>query len=440
MSLQAAMPTMTQAPSAQDPAEVRLYRKVTLRLIPLLFISYLISYLDRVNVGFAKLQMATDLKFSDSVYGLGAGIFFLGYILLEIPSNLILHRVGARVWIARIMIVWGLLSAGMMWVSDERTFYLFRLALGAAEAGFFPGVILYLTYWFPAARRARITSMFMTAIALSGVVGGPLSGWILQTLSGANGWAGWQWLFLLEGIPAVVLGLVVFFYLDDRIQDARWLSAEEKKTLERGLEQQGAAHSVHSVVQGLTNGRVWLLGAIYFCVVVALYATSFWLPTIIKAAGARTPLEIGLLAAVPYGAATISMLVFGWLSDRRMERRWHAAVPMFFGAVGLLGSTMVNGDVTLSVLFLALGTAGILGAFPVFWSMPTTFLGGAAAAAGIALINSLGNVAGFAASYVVGYIKDVTHSTDPAMYLLAGCLVLGAVLLLTRVPAHLVDR
>ncbi len=410
------------------------YRKVAWRLIPFLLLCYVVAYLDRVNVGFAKLQMLSDLKFSETVYGLGSGIFFIGYFIFEIPSNVILHKVGARVWIARIMISWGVLSACMMFVSSEWSFYIVRFLLGAAEAGFFPGIILYLTYWYPAHRRARMTALFMTAVAISGVIGGPLSGWILRDFGGINGWAAWQWMFLIEGIPSVVMGIIVLFFLDDRIAHAKWLSPEQKALLERNIAADNAHKSEESVGAVLTSGRVWMMSLIYFCFVMGLYGISFWLPTIIKQTGVTDALRIGLLSAIPWAFAVVSMVIVARRSDRTGERRWHVAIPGFLGALGLVLSVIWRADITLAMAALTLATMGILSTLPLFWSIPTAMLAGTGAAAGIALINSLGNLAGFASPYAVGFLKDLTSSTNSGMYLLAGSLVLGGIVTL-MVPA-----
>ncbi|WP_434033071.1 MFS transporter [Cupriavidus sp. a3] len=415
------------------------YRKVSWRLVPFLLMCYVVAYLDRVNVGFAKLQMLSDLKFSDTIYGLGAGIFFIGYFLFEVPSNVIMHKVGARVWIARIMITWGAISAAMMFVTTPTMFYVLRFLLGIAEAGFFPGIILYLTYWYPANRRGRTTAYFMTAIALSGVIGGPLSGWIMQSFDGHNGWAGWQWMFLLEGVPSILVGLWVLAYLDDRIARAKWLTAEEKSLLESNIANEDAQKEDPPIRTVLFSPRVWLMSAIYFCFVMGLYGVSFWLPTIIKQTGVKSALDIGLLTAIPYGCAVVGMVLVAYSADRSGERRWHIAVPALLGALGLLLSVQWASDTTLAMLALTLATIGILATLPLFWSLPTAFLAGTGAAAGIALINSLGNLAGFLSPYAVGWLKDLTSSTNSGMYLLTACLVVGAALTLS-VPARLAGR
>jgi D-galactonate transporter len=416
------------------------YSKVTWRIIPFLFLCYVVAYLDRVNVGFAKLQMLTDLKFSETVYGLGAGIFFLGYFLIEVPSNLILHRVGARRWIARIMITWGIISAGMMFVTTPTMFYVMRFFLGVAEAGFFPGIILYLTYWYPAARRGRVTALFMTAIPVAGVFGGPLSGWILQAFSGTSGMAGWQWLFLLEGIPSILVGMWVFMRLDDGISSAKWLNADEKHILTKNVENENASKSGHSFRDAISNPKVWLLCLIYFGVIMGLYGISFWLPSLVKASGVKSALDVGFLSAIPYSVSVVVMVLASRSADRRAERRWHVAVPAVLGGLGLILSALFADSVVLAMLALTLACSGIMAALPVFWSLPTAFLSGRAAAGGIALIGSVGNLAGFVSPYMVGYIKDITHSTNIGMYLLAGSMFVSAILAVAAFPARLVNR
>jgi D-galactonate transporter len=431
--------TASPQASASSAFEEATYRKVAWRLSPLLLICYIVAYLDRVNVGFAKLQMASDLHLSDAVYGFGAGIFFFGYFIFEIPSNVILHRVGARVWIARIMISWGVISALTMFISTPTMFYVMRFLLGAAEAGFFPGIILYLTYWFPAHRRGRMTTLFMTAIALSGLIGGPISGWIMKSFDGANGWHGWQWLLLLEGIPSIVVGLFVLGMLDDRISRAKWLTQDERDLLERNIAADNVEKEDPPISKILASPKVWMMSLIYFSFVMGLYGVSFWLPTIIKSMGVSDALQVGLLSAIPYGAAVIGMLYAARSADRSGERRWHIAIPALIGAIGLALSVIFASNTTLAMLGLTLATMGILTTLPLFWSLPTAFLAGTGAAAGIAMINSLGNLAGFISPYLVGWLKQTTASNAAGMYMLAGFLVLGAVLVLS-VPAAMVDR
>ena len=417
------------ATPAAPPAEA-VYRRIGWRIIPFLILCYFVAYLDRVNIGFAQLQMKGDLGFSDAVYGLGAGIFFLGYFLFEVPSNLILHRVGARVWIARIMITWGLISALTLFVTTPTQFYVMRFLLGVAEAGFFPGIILYLTYWYPAARRSQMTAWFMSAVPLSGLIGGPVSGWILHHFHGQHGWAGWQWLFVLEGLPAVVLGIVTLFYLDNGIKHAKWLSADEKNALQHALDQEAQTKPAHSALQGMADPRVWLMALIYFSVVIGLYGLSFWLPLLIKSTGVTDPLTIGWLVALPYGVSVVAMILVGRSSDKRHERRWHVAIPALIGAVGLVLSTLWSTDTTLAMVALTLATVGIMVVLPLFWALPNAFLAGTAAAAGIALINALGNLAGFFGPSIIGWVKQATQSTNGGILVLAAFMVLCAVLVL----------
>ena len=430
---------MNSAAQNPTPFEEATYLKVTWRLIPLLLLCYIVAYLDRVNVGFAKLQMAGDLGFSDAVYGLGAGMFFIGYFFFEVPSNIILHRVGARVWIARIMVTWGIVSGGMMFIQTETQFYVMRFLLGLAEAGFFPGIILYLTYWYPAHRRARIVTMFMTGIPLAGVIGGPLSGWIMKSWDQVSGLQGWQWMFLLEAIPSVLIGFVVYFYLDDRITSAKWLEDEERAILKQRIEEEESQKEHVPMMQVFKSGRMWTMSAIYFTMAMSLYGVSFWLPTIIKGMGVTDNLEIGLLSSLPWIAAVFSMLLFARSADKMRERRWHVVLPMLMGSTGLILSVLLSGNHYLSFAALVLACMGIVSAIPLFWSLPTAFLVGVGAAAGIAAINSIANLAGFLAPYLVGWLKQLTSSTDSGMYLLAAVLVIGAGITLT-VPAKLVNR
>jgi D-galactonate transporter len=423
------------------PTESAAYRKVTWRLLPFLMLCYVVAYLDRVNVGFARLQMLSDLGFSETVYGLGAGMFFIGYFTFEVPSNIILHKIGARTWIARIMITWGIVSALFMFIKTPLSFYALRFVLGVAEAGFFPGIILYLTYWFPSDRRGRMISMFMMAIPISGIFGGPLSGWIMATFAGAAGLAGWQWLFLLEAAPALIVGVIVLLYLDNGIRSATWLNEDEKALLERKLAEDSAHIELHPSLRAvLADPRVALMCGIYFCIVMGQYGLTFWMPTLIQGAGVAGTLKIGLFTAIPYGAGAVAMVFFGRSADRRRERRWHAAGAMLIGAAGMTLSAIAGTHTAVAIGFLTIASTGVFSCAPLFWSLPTAFLSGAAAAAGIAAINSIGNLAGFVSPYVVGWLKDLTHSTQAGMYAVSGVLVAGAVIILVFVPARLVNR
>lgn len=414
------------------------YRKATLRIIPLLFVCYFFAYLDRVNVGFAKLNMLSDLQFSEAVYGFGAGIFFLGYFLFELPSNLIMHKVGAKRWIARIMITWGLISAAMAFVTTPFMFYSLRFLLGVAEAGFFPGIMLYLTYWYPADRRGRIVSMFMAAIPVSGLLGSPVSGYILDNFQDYYGYAAWQWLFILEGLPTCLMGVVLFFTLTDRPSEAKWLTEQEKGAIERELATEAGKQDSHSLRSAIKDMRVWLLCLVYFGIQMGVYGITFWLPTIVKSTGFSSGSAIGLVTAIPYLAATICMIVMGRSADASRKRRLHVAIPIAMGVIGLIGSGVFATSPIIAIACLTLSTMGVLTALVLFWSLPTAFLGGMAAAGGLAIINSCGNLAGFLSPYMVGLIKDATQSTNLALYIIAAA-VFVAGLLLTRVPKA-VDR
>ncbi len=388
----------------------------------------MVAYLDRVNVGFAKLQMLDELDMSDTAYGIGAGIFFIGFFLVSVPSNLMVHRIGARVWIARIMVTWGVLSAATMFVTSEWTFFAIRFALGAAEAGFFPGIILYLTQWYPATMRARIVALFMTAVAVSGVIGGPVSGWILVTMAGVNDWAGWQWLFLLEGIPSVVMGIGVFFYLDDRITTARWLSDAEKALLQQNIDAEQRSGVQLSILATLRNRRVLLLSALYFAFIIGLYGIGFWLPQLIATMGVTDLWRVGLLSAIPYGFAAVVMVLVARSSDRMRERRWHMVTMSLIGASGLAAAGWFSTEQLAGMIALTVATVGILSVVPVFWTLPTSLLRGASAAVGIAVVNSIGNLAGFLGPYMIGAIRDATGSATNGVYTMAGFMLLGALL------------
>ncbi|WP_406109914.1 MFS transporter [Streptomyces sp. NBC_01003] len=420
----------TTVPTAESPELTRenaVFRKVIRRIVPFLILCYVVSYLDRVNVGFAKLQMSEDLGFSEAAYGLGAGLFFIGYFLFEVPSNLMLQKVGARTWIARIMISWGVVSALFVFVNNEATFYVLRFLLGAAEAGFYPGVILYCTYWFPSARRARVIALFMSAIPVAGIFGNPLSGWIMDVFEGTGGWNGWQWLFLIEALPAIAVGVMTLFYLDNSVRDAKWLSDEEKSTIERALAEDTKHHSEHGKTwDAFRDPKVWLMCLIYFFFVMGQYALTFWMPTFVESTGIEGGFAIGALSAVPYLAALVAMNLFGRSADKRRERRWHLIIPSLMGAVGFSLAASWTGSTALSLVALSIAAAGVLTCAPLFWSLPTAFLSGTAAAAGLAVINSVGNLAGFVSPYMIGSLKDATDSTAVPMYVLALGLIIGA--------------
>ncbi len=416
------------------------YRKIAFRLMPFLMLCYFCAYLDRVNVGFAKLQMMSDLQFSEAVYGLGAGIFFIGYFLCEVPSNIVLHKVGARRWIARIMITWGILSGCFAFVQTEWQFYTLRFLLGVAEAGLAPGLLLYLTYWFPSYRRARMTVLWFIAIPISGMIGGPLSGLIMDRMSGVHGWFGWQWMFVIEAIPTVIVGLLVLAVLKDSVQDANWLTQDEKNLVKQELAQDNQHKEGHaSVKEFIADKRLWLLAGIYFCVVMGQYAITFWLPTLIRNSGISDNWHIGLLTSLPYMCAIVVMILAGRSGDHFQERRWHLIIPMCAGAIALTFATLFASNQTLSLICLCIAASGVLTASSLFWMLPTNFLGGVSAAAGIAAVNSFANLAGFCSPYLIGWVTTNTGSNAIGMFLITAVLIFGASLVL-RVPAKLVNR
>ena len=423
-----------------EPLEHRTIAKVTTRLVPFLIVCFFVAYLDRVNVSFAALTMNKDLGLSASAFGFGAGIFFLAYFLFEVPSNLFLERVGARRWIARIMFTWGVLSGGMAFIVGEKSFYVLRVLLGIAEAGFFPGVIFFLTLWFPAVYRARIVGYFMAAIPLSTVIGAPVSG-LLLGLDGFMNMKGWQWLFTLEAAPALILSVIVFFFLTDRPADATWLEPEERAWLVARLEQERRQREMvrrYSVTQALLNPKVLALSFVYFGAVATNYGLSFFLPQIVKAFGVSN-FQAGLVAALPYVVGLVSIVLWGRRSDRKLERRFHLAFPLFVASAGIAISTALN-DPTMKMVALSVAGFGIFGCLPVFWTFPAAFLSGAAAAGGIALINSIGNLAGFAGPYAMGRIKDVTGSYTGGLLSLSAVGFIAMIIVLALHGDHSQER
>jgi MFS family permease len=449
------IPATAPFPLPEESAlERAAFAKVAARLLPLLFLCYIVAYLDRVNVGFAKLQMAASLQFSDAVYGFGAGIFFIGYFLFEVPSNLILERVGARRWIARIMITWGIVSGAFAFVHTipwgplpslfglprvEFSFYALRFLLGIAEAGFFPGIILYLTYWFPAQRRARTVALFMTAIAVANVVGAPLSGAIMQYFDGASGWAGWRWLFVIEALPSLVAGAAVLMLLPDGPRSARWLSDPERLAVLRRVEADantganGAKNAASRTARAaLVDGRVWALAAVYLAGAFALYGVNFWMPTIVQEfqGASRGFLRVGLLTMIPWAAGGVTMVVVGMHSDRTGERRWHVACSLITVAAGLMLLALTGKAPLPSMVALTIATCGLMSFLATFWTVPTSFLRGSAAAAGIAWINSVGNLGGYFGPDFIGRVRTAAGSTSAAFVALAAIALLGAVIIL----------
>jgi MFS family permease len=439
--------------TAGEPAfEAATFRKIALRVVPLLFLGYIAAFLDRVNVGFAKLQMAGDLSFSDEVYSFGAGVFFIGYFFFEVPSNLILRKVGARLWLARIMISWGVISSAFMFtgvipwgpvssafgLTDQQfSFYFLRFLLGAAEAGFFPGVILYLTYWFPAQRRAQMVAWFMTAIAVSNLIGSPLSGAILQFMDGISELRGWQWLFLLEGMPSIVIGIVFLVFLTDRPAIAKWLTDEERTLVERRVAEEESGKSSeggrHSIMDAFRDLRVWAFCLVYFCGAQCLYAINFWMPTIISEFGVEAAdyFRVGLLSMIPWGVTVVVMVLWARHSDATGERRWHSAGGLFLAMLGLAALAFTDSAPALSLAALTAVTVGSLCWVTTFWSLPTSFLSGAGAAAGIAWINSIGNLGGYYGPELIGRIRTANNGdSDMAFFALSGAALLGGLTIL----------
>ncbi|MET0967010.1 MAG: MFS transporter [Nakamurella sp.] len=419
--------------SPQTDVERSTIRKITLRIVPFLGLMYFVNYLDRTNIGFAKLSMSTDLDLTETMFGLASGLFFIGYLLLEVPSNLALNRFGARRWIARIMVTWGIVATAMAFVNSATTLYWLRILLGAAEAGFFPGIMLYLTWWLPRRDRVRIIAAFLIALPLSSALGAPISAALIQFTNGALGLEGWRWMFLLEGLPAVVLGVVCWFYLTDRPKDAKWLTEPEKTWLidQLNAEQQtGAGKKEHSVLKAMTNIRVIGLGLVYFGVVYGLYALSFYLPTVVagfaKQFGTTFSIfQSGLIVAIPFFIGGVAMVLWGFHSDRTGERRWHLVAPIILGGVSIPVALYLNSPLAVMAT-ISLTAIGIYCALPVFWHFPPLLLGGAGAAAGIALINTLGNTAGFAAPFITGWLADATGGFQAGMWAVGIFMLLSA--------------
>lgn len=437
------MPTLqTEQPIAGDVDGRKVFAKISWRLIPYIFILYILAYLDRVNVGFAALQMKQDLHLSNTVYGTGAGIFFLGSSLFDLPSNLLLGKVGPRIWIARIMITWGVIATCMMFVIGPHSFYLLRFFLGVSEAGFFPGMILYLTYWFPSRERARAVATFMTATAIAGVVGAPVSSALLK-LEGALHLHGWQWLFLVEGVPTFLMGFSVLFLLKDRPADAVWLSPEEKSWLEAELKRDreaGGAEAHHSLMDGFKTPMVWVLAGIFFLDQVGVYTVNLWMPLILNsllhgvqhggAAATLSPADashIAKYATLPYVAAAIFMVFLGWTSDRSGERRWHIAGCLLLSAIGFAWAANAH-SFTAALIAMSLAAMGYWSIMGPFWALPTRVLGGQAAAGGVAIITMVGGVGGFLGPYLTGRLRDLTHGYAGGLYTIAGMAVIGAIL------------
>ncbi|BBU30633.1 MFS transporter [Burkholderia sp. THE68] len=407
-----------------------LYFKVAVRLVPFLIVCYVVAYLDRINVGFAKLQMQEALGFSDAVYGLGAGIFFIGYFLFEVPSNLLLQRIGARKTITRIMVLWGLTGCAMATVSSPGAFYVLRFLLGVFEAGFFPGVVYFLSQWFPSSRRGQILGLFMTGFPIAGMIGGPVSGWAMSHLAGIAGLAGWQWLYIVEAVPAVLLGIVTWFTLSDDIERARWLTEPERDTLRHALREEardaGARHD-GQLRKVIADPKVYLMSFAYFTFICGTYALSFWLPTVLKVAGATSVERIGWLSAIPYGIAAIGMVLICRHSDRLLERRWHGALAAFAGAIALSLLPLLAHDLTATIVLLTIASITVFVTIPLLWSLASDYFAGSPAAApAIAFVNSLGLLGGFASPFAMGWLKTLSGTLNSGLYLMTTLLALGA--------------
>ena len=427
-------------PATRDDHVESVYSKVSWRIMPLLVICYIVAFLDRINIGYAQLQMKQTLPFSDAVYGLGAGIFFIGYFIFEVPSNLMLEKIGARKTLLRIMFCWGIVATLMMFVETPMQFYVLRFLLGAFEAGFFPGVILYLTFWYPPARRGQMIAVFMTATTIASVLAGPVCGAIMKWMDGVNGWHGWQWLFLMQGLPASVLGIVAFLYLQDKPEDAQWLDNGEKKVLRDHLEHDkglvaGAGHG--SLWQMLKDPKVYSLALVYFLVLGATYTMVFWLPTLIKSWGIADLFMIGIYAAIPNVFGIVGMVLIGRSSDRMKERRWHFTACALIASFGLAITIFTQGNFVGSMVGLCIATVGIASATPLFFTITSEYLSKAAAAGGIALISSLGNLGAAVSPSVTGAINAATGNPANSMYLVIALYIGAAVLLMRSVrPAQ----
>lgn len=414
-----------------------LYSKINWRLLPFLLICYLFAYLDRVNIGFAKLQMQSDLGFSDAAYGVGAGIFFIGYVLFEIPSNLMLPRIGARKTFSRILVLWGITSACMLFVRDVPMFYAMRFLLGIFEAGFAPGMIYYLSCWYGPQRMARAIAIVFLAGPIGGILGAPASAWLMTSLAGAGNLAGWQWMFLVEGLPCVLLGLLALKLVPNKPSEATWLTDQERRMLEADLGHGGGAAHSHSFRAVARDKRIYVLAFAYFCIIAAIYAISFWLPTLIKAQGVTDTVQLGWYAAVPYIGAAFGMYYMGRRSDRKNERRFHCAVPALAGGVLLAASTLADGHLFLTLALLTLGTTALWMTYTVFWAIPPAYLKGPAAAGGIALINTIGLSGGFWGPAIIGWAKTATGNLHLGVLVMASLPVLAALIVITnKLPAH----
>jgi D-galactonate transporter len=414
-----------------------LYRKISWRLLPLLFLGYVFAYLDRINIGFAALQMKSDLGFTDAVYGLGAGVFFASYFLFEVPSNLLLQKIGARLTIARIMVCWGLTSSCMMFIHSPGSFYAMRILLGIFEAGFAPGVMLYLTFWYPDKRLAQMTALFLSGSTIAGLIGSPISGLILDHMNNVLGLRGWQWLFLLEGIPTIILGIAALMLMPERPESAPWLTPDEKRQV-TGQLASVSSRDDHGFRDAIRNPNVYAIAAAWFTVVCGIYAVSFWMPVMLRAAGAGSATQIGFWSIIPYGAGAIGMVALSRHSDHTGERRWHAAACAIAGAIALVLVPYAGINLPMAVAALSVATIAVFAAMPILLAIPMAALPPRAAPGGIALINCIGLTGGFASPFMLGWVKTATGNLNNGLYVIAGLLLFGAYIIVKviKIPAR----
>lgn len=421
--------------------EDAIFSKIAWRIIPIILLAYVLAFMDRINVGYTQLQMKHDLGFSDGVYGLGAGLFFITYLMFEVPSNLLLEKIGARLSFLRIMTLWGLCSAAMMFVTQPWEFYTLRLLLGAFEAGFFPGVILFLTYWFPSQRRARVTGLFLFGMPLTGVLGGPISGLIMSRMNGVGGYYGWQWVFLLEGLPAVLVGVLLYRVLADRPAEAAWLRDREKGVVQSAIDaDRGPAVSIRhgKLAAALTDPRTWILAFVYFTCAACVYTLTFWLPTMIKAIGVADLAQVGWYSVIPYAFGALGILLTTWSSDKFRERRWHVATGLIVGSLALYASAFLGGAFWTTIAVLCVASFFIFGSGVLFWAIPPTYLSAKAAATGIAAISSIGILGGFVSPTLIGFVKDWTGSINGGLAFMTSLAIVGALVTLLVIPASAV--
>jgi D-galactonate transporter len=427
---------------ASDGSSARVYRKISWRLFPIIIGCYFIAFLDRTNIGIAQLEMGNQLGLSDAAFGLGAGLFFVGYVLFEVPSNLYMHKIGAKKTVCRIMVLWGIIAICTVLVRNPTEFYIMRLLLGASEAGFFPGIILYLTYWFPSDMRARAIGIFILAQPVSGLIGAPVGGWVLQHLNHDGGLSGWEWLFIIEGAPSIILGIAVLWLLTDTPQAAKWLTGPEKALVADALERDrelAKSFALKSLGEILKDKYMVLLVFLVFAESMGLYGVSFWLPTLVKQAGVNSFTMTGFVTAAPYACAVVAMIFVSRSSDRKRERKWHLSIPFFATAVGLTACALLGDHTVAAIIALCVAGAGAYTVSSQCWNVPPAFFTGVAAAAGIAAINAIGNLGGFVSPYLIGLSKTVTGGTSLGLYVLSGVLVLGAILT-HLLPASRVNR